>query len=67
MGIAQFLLVSMVLLVFFCAVSFLRLGGNLADVAAFTAFGNSVAQAYGAPALVAVLAFLASELLMARL
>ena len=67
MGLAHFLLASLVLLTFFCGVSFLRLGGNLADAEAFTSFGKSVAQAYGAPALIAITAFLSCELLMARL
>ena len=66
-GLAQFLLASLVLLVFFCAVSYMCLGGNLADATAFTAFGKTVAQAYGNPALIALAAFLSCELLMARL
>ena len=66
-GLAQFLLAALCLIVFFSAVSFVRLGGDLADAAAFTAFGKTVTQVYGAPALIAVVAFLSCELLMARL
>ncbi len=66
-GLAQFLVASIVLLAFFCAVAFVRLGGNPADIAAFTAFGSTVAQAYGGPAVIALVAFLSCELLMARL
>ena len=66
-GLAQFLLAALCLIVFFSAVSFVRLGGDLADAAAFTAFGKTVTQFYGAPSLIAVVAFLSCELLMARL
>lgn len=66
-GLAQFLLAALCLVGFFCAVAYLRLGGDLADVATFTAFGKTVMQAYGAPALIALVAFLSCELLMARL
>ncbi len=66
-GLVHFLLALVLLIAFFAAVSFVRLGGDLADPHAMLDFARRVAELYGPTAIVTFTAFLASELLLARL
>lgn len=66
-GLAYFLIALVILVTFFALVSFVRLGGNPADPAAVIDFTRRIAELYGPPAVVTFAAFLATELLLARL
>lgn len=66
-GLANFIVTSATLVVFFCALVFLRYGGDLTDYAAFAEYGHRIAAIYGGPVFVAFAACLACELLLARL
>ncbi len=66
-GLANFTVMAALLVVFFCALFYLRQGGDLADLMAFGDFGHSIASIYGGPVFVTFAAFLACELLLARL
>ena len=67
LGLANFVLLAAGLISFFCLLFYVRQGGDLADVTAVVAFASRVVGIYGACAFASFAAFLASEVLLARL
>ncbi len=66
-GLANFLVVTALLLSFFTVLMFLRNGGDLADTTALLDHVRKVLATYGSAVFVTFAAFLSSELLLARL
>ncbi|MFM9938806.1 MAG: hypothetical protein ACKVP7_04840 [Hyphomicrobiaceae bacterium] len=66
-GLANFVVMTAVLVVFFCSLCYLRQGGEVSDIAALGDYGRRIAAVYGGPVFVTFAAFLSCELLLARL
>lgn len=66
-GLAAFVVAAGALVAFFCGLVFLQHGGDLFDYSAGAEYVRRLGAIYGGPVFVAFAAFLACELLLARL
>lgn len=67
LGLANFLLLAGVLVTFFSLLFFVRQGGDLTNGDQLLAFAGRVLETYGVCAFASLAAFLASDVLLARL